>query len=103
MNDRLERVLLQTLDESAVVRGVENGIAGIARVVDQSVFVGLCKTIASQARRNLHVVIMTAVASHLFLTIVVGRPQHWYWVILPASFAGLAVLIARRHGVSAHE
>lgn len=98
MNDRLDQALLRMLDDSAVVQGIEKGIARLSRVVDESVLVGFGRAIASQARRNLHVVIMTAVLSHLVLTIVVGRPHGWYWLILPASLAGLALLIARRRG-----
>lgn len=88
----IDAVSVDVLERSAVVRRLER-IAGPCRVAaSSSRALARARQIRAAIGPRLGVVLMTAVMSHVVLASL-ARPRGAYWLILPALFAVVAVIL----------
>lgn len=92
-DDTRDAVVLQVLDDSAVVRRVEGLAAGIARAASSSRALALGRTARRELSQHSGPILLAAAATHVGLAAVGARPPGWYWLMIPGACAVVGVLL----------
>ena len=93
MNHPGDRAAIRLLDQSIIVRVSERAAGTLARLARTSMLAGPASLVGQRAAAHGSVVVLTAVVTHVLLTMAAGRPIAGYWLILPAGFGIIAAAL----------
>jgi sugar phosphate permease len=95
VNDAREAVVIRTLETSVLLSWIERMAQSVRLAADRSRSFGAAKRVWSNTSANAGLTLVVAVAVHLLLMMIV-RPAHAYWLIVPACAAVAAVVLMAR-------
>lgn len=86
-------IVWRAFEESAIVRRIERGARTMRTAAANSRLIAAGRSWSAGAAAWPGHLLLSAVLTHVLLTVAIARPASWQWIILPSMAAVVGVVL----------